>query len=167
MAEQEEVFSSKLKKAGIFDFKNFYKFCYDWLIEETDLDVAENAYNEKIKGDSKEVIIEWTGERKITDYFKFKVKVKFHILNMTDVEAIQGGKKLKANKGEIEIKMKGTLIRDYDGKFESTAFKKFLRSIYERWVIPSRIEQFEEKLIGDCDEFLSQAKAYLDLEGKH
>ena len=41
-----------------------------------------------------------------------------------------------------------------------------MRGVYEKWVIPSRIEQFEEKLISDCDEFLSQAKAYLDLEGK-
>jgi len=166
MAEQEEIFSSKLKKAGIFDFKNFYRFCYDWLIDEIDLELVEDQYSEKIKGDSKEINIKWSGTRKITDYFKFKVKVDFRILNMTEVEAIQDGKKLKTNEGQAEIKVKGILIRDYEGKFESTAFKKFLRSIYEKWIIASRIEQFEEKLINDCDEFLSQAKAYLDLEGK-
>ncbi len=66
----------------------------------------------------------------------------------------------------METKVTGVLIRDYDGKFETGAFKKFLRSIYEKWVIKARIEQFEMKLIGDCDEFLSQAKAYLDLAGK-
>ena len=75
--------------------------------------------------------------------------------------------KIKTNKGNVEIKVKGTLIRDWQGKFEAKAFRKFLRSIYEKWVISSRIEQFEEKLIEDCNEFLSQAKAYLDLEGKH
>jgi len=62
--------------------------------------------------------------------------------------------------------MKGIISKDYDGKFETTAFKKFLRSIYEKWVILSRIEEFEGKIIKDSDEFLSQAKAYLDLEGK-
>ena len=54
----------------------------------------------------------------------------------------------------------------YEGKFEKGAFRKFLRSIYEKWVIPARIEQYEEKLIGDCDEYLAQAKAFLALEGK-
>ena len=73
---------------------------------------------------------------------------------------------MKSNKGGVEIKIKGDLIRDYQGKFEINAFQKFLRSIYEKWVIPSRIEEYEGKLAGDCDEFLAQAKAYLDLEGK-
>ena len=70
------------------------------------------------------------------------------------------------NNGSVEIKIKGTLIRDYEGKFETTSTKKFMRSIYEKWVIPSRLNEFEEKIIGDSDEFLSQAKAFLDLEGK-
>ena len=30
----------------------------------------------------------------------------------------------------------------------------------------SRIDAMEDKLAGGCDEFLGQAKAYLDLEGK-
>ena len=83
-----------------------------------------------------------------------------------EVELNQGGIKVKTNQGSIEIEIKGTLVRDYDGKFETTAFKKFLRSIYEKWVIPARIEEYESKVSGYCDDFLNQAKAYLDLEGK-
>jgi len=41
-----------------------------------------------------------------------------------------------------------------------------MRGIYEKWIIPSRINEFESKIIGDCDEFLSQAKGFLDIEGK-
>ena len=166
MAEKDKIFSSKMKYDGIVSFKNFYKFCYDWLKEETALDVAETKYVEKLKGDSKDIDIEWIGVRKVTDYFKFEVKAVFRILGLKEVETTQGGVKIKTNQGSVEIKVTGTLIRDYDSKFEVTAHKKFLRSIYEKWVIPSRIEQFEEKLIGDCDEFLNQAKAFLDLEGK-
>jgi len=166
MAEKDKIFSSKMKYEGIVSFKDFYRFCYDWLKEETELDVAETKYAEKLKGDSKDIDIEWIGTRKVTDYFKFQIKAAFRILGLKDVETTQGGAKIKTNQGSVEIKLTGTLIRDYDSKFEVTAHKKFLRSIYEKWVIPSRIEQFEDKLISDCDEFLSQSKAYLDLEGK-
>ncbi|MEK6847833.1 MAG: hypothetical protein AABX50_01770, partial [Nanoarchaeota archaeon] len=62
--------------------------------------------------------------------------------------------------------IKGILVRDYNGKFETTAFKKFLRSIYEKWVIPSSIDEYQAKIASDSDGFLNQAKAYLDLEGK-
>jgi len=166
MAEKDQIFSSKMKYEGIFLLKDFYRFCYDWLTEETELIVAERKYTEKLKGDAKEVEIEWVGERKVTDYFKFQVKLKFQILRLKEVEMTQKGVKIKTNQGSVEVKVVGTLVRDYEGKFETTAHKKFLRSVYEKWIIPSRVEQFEDKLIADCDEFLSQAKAYLDLEGK-
>jgi len=166
MAEKEEIFTSALKYVGIFQFRKFYEFCYDWLTEETELEVAEEKYEEKLDGEMKHLEIKWVGRKKITDYFKFEVKVTFRIIGLTNVEVMQNNQKTKANKGEVKIKCAGTLIRDYEGKFETGSFKKFLRSIYEKWVIPSRIEQYEDKLAGKCNEFLAQAKAFLDLEGR-
>ncbi len=166
MAEQEEVFSSKVKYTGIFSFKDFYQFCYDWLTQDPGFSIAEEKYTEKIAGDSKNIDVEWAGKKKITDYFRFKIKAKFKIIELKNVEINQGGVKLKTNQGSVEISMKGTLERDWQGKFERGATQKFLRAIYEKWIIPSRVEQFENKLISICDEFLGQAKAWLDLEGR-
>lgn len=165
--EQDKIFSSKLKYEGIVNFKEFYKFCYQWLSEETGLDIIENKYSEKIRGDLKGIKIEWTGFRKITDYFQFKVEIKFEISNLSNVEIVQDGRKIQMNKGLIEMTVKGTLVRDYEGKFEKNASQKFMRGIYEKWVIYARIKEYEDKLIDDCNEFLYEAKAFLDLEGKY
>jgi hypothetical protein len=165
--EKETVFSSKVKSSGLLSFKDFYKFCYEWLTDETGLDIAETKYKEKLSGNSKDIEIDWVGEDKITDYFKFEIKVSFVIKHLTDVEVQQpNNTKIKTNKGDIEINVKGNLIRDYDGKFEKNSTQKFLRGVYEKYVIASRIKQFEAKLAEECGEFLEQAKAYLDLEGK-
>jgi hypothetical protein len=166
MPEKDTIFSSKAKYNGIMDFPEFYKFCYNWLVEEAGLNVVEEKYAEKITGDSKNIDIAWAGSKKITDYFKEEVKVSFQIIGLTKIEIVKDGRKVKTNNGSVEIKIKGTLIRDYEGKFETTPTKKFMRSIYEKWVIPSRLNEFEGKIVGDCDEFLSQTKAFLDLEGK-
>ena len=167
MAEKETIFSSTIKYGGIFSFTSFYKFCYEWLVEETGLDpLSEEKYEEKIKGNEKEILVEWAGERTLTDYFRFDAKVKFEVKGLKEVEINKNGAKIKTNEGSVKITIKGILTRDYDGKFELSAFRKFLRSIYEKWVIPSRVEEFEGKVAGECDDFLSQAKAYLDLEGK-
>ena len=164
--EKDTIFSSKVKYSGVFKFSDFYKFCYMWLTDEFGLDVVEEKYVEKIKGTSKDVEFSWVGTKEVTDYFKFEVKAKFKVDGMTDVEVAQDKIKTKMNKASVEVKISSTLIRDYKGKFEQSAFKKFLRSIYEKWVISSRIGQFEDKLVSGSDEFLSQIKAYLDLEGK-
>ncbi|MFH1311582.1 MAG: hypothetical protein ABIH65_04220 [Nanoarchaeota archaeon] len=166
MTEEETIFSSTVKYKGIFSFKDFYKFCYDWVKEEIGLDISENKYEEKLSGDSKNIVVEWEGEKNLTDYFRFEIKVKFEISGLKNVEVAVGGAKIKTNDGSAKINVKGILVRDYKDKFEMSAFNKFLRSIYEKWVITSRIKEYEDKVAGFCDEFLSQAKAYLDLEGK-
>jgi hypothetical protein len=166
MAEKDKIFSSKIKYNGIFSFGDFYKFCFEWLRDEVGLDLVEEKYAEKLSGDSKNIDIEWSGSRKITDYFKMEVKVSFRIIGLTNIEITDGNRKVKTNKGSVEVSIKGTLVKDYEGRFEKTAFKKFLRGVYEKTVIPSRVSQYEEKVMKDCDEFLAQAKAYLDLEGK-
>ena len=167
MAEKETVFSSAIKYAGIFLFKDFYKFCYEWLTEETGIDpLSEVKYEEKLKGDQKDIVVEWEGERELTDYFRFDVKIRFEIRGLKKLEMMKDRKKIKTNDGSVKINVKGILVRDYKGKFEMSAFNKFLRSIYEKWVIASAVEEFKGKIAGDCDEFLSQAKAYLDFEGR-
>ena len=166
MAEKDKLFSSKVKYGGIVNFEEFYVFCYDWLKDETGLDISEKKYSEKIAGDAKNLEIEWEGTRKLTDYFAFEMTASFRVLGLTNVEVTRDGKKIKANKGTIELTVKGNLVRDYQGKFEHNWLQKFLRGIYEKFVIHSRVEQFQEKIISDCDEFLSQAKSYLDLIGK-
>lgn len=166
MAEEETIFSSKISYNGIFSFKDFYKFCYEWLNEESGIGITEDKYSEKLSGDSKEISVGWSGEKVMTDFFKLEIRVNIDVKNLTKAEINKDGVKLDMNKGSITVGIKGTLVRDYNGKFETTAFKKFLRGIYEKWVVPSAVEHNEDKIIGMCDEFLSQAKAYLDLEGK-
>jgi len=166
MAEKDKLFSSKIKYNGVVNFADFYKFCYEWLRDETGLLLSEDKYSEKIAGDSKNIDVEWTGFRNLTDYFRIEVKITFKIIGLTNVEVSAGTNKIKTNKGSIELGVKGNLVRDYDGKFEKSAFQKFLRGVYEKSVIAARVEQFQEKIIEDCDEFLAQAKAYLDLLGK-
>ena len=166
MATEDKIFASKVKYGGFFNFADFYKFCYDWLAEEEGFDVAEEKYAEKISGDSKNVHVEWAGSKKVNDYFKFKIKVKFKVIALKKVEVVQNGAKIKTNDGSVEIEIKGVLVKDYDGKFETGPFLRASRGIYEKWVIPSGISAMKGNLSGICDGFLSQAKAYLDLEGK-
>ncbi|MFA6974273.1 MAG: hypothetical protein WC238_06125 [Parcubacteria group bacterium] len=166
VGEEETIFSSKVKYNGIFSFKDFYKFCYDWMTEEYGWNVGEGKYAEKLSGETKDIEVEWSFSKKVTDYFKFKGKVSFKVNGLVSMEIMQGGAKVKTNKGSIEISIKGSLQRDYQGKFDTTAYRKFLRSIYEKWVIPARIDEYEGKIASQCDTFLGQAKAYLDLEGR-
>jgi len=93
MVEKDKLFSSKIKYNGVFNFGEFYKFCYEWLRDETGLDMVEEKYAEKLSGDSKNVDVEWSGTRKMTDYFKMEAKIVFRIIGLTSVEIANGNQK--------------------------------------------------------------------------
>jgi len=165
MSEQDEVYSSKVSYSGFFSFKDFYAFCYNWLTEEAGFDVEETEYSEKIGGPTKDIKFKWTGTKYVTDYFEFEVKADFDVRGLSETEINKGGKKMKTNEGSVTMKVKASLVRDYDGKFETSAKMKLWRGIYEKWIISQRVAEFEDKLSGLADGFLGQAKSFLDLEG--
>ncbi len=166
MVEKDIVFKGKIKHKGIFDFKELYRFCFTWLVDK-EYWVVEKSYSEKVNPNGKEVEIEWDAKRKISDYFRFNLKVNWRILGMKDVEVEKDGTKLTLNKGQPEISVSAVLEKDYEHRWEGSAFLKFLRGLYDRYIIRGRIEKYEEKIYSEADEFLAQVKAFLALEGKH
>jgi hypothetical protein len=166
MAEEQIIFAGKLKHSGLFDFKELYKFAFNFLKENKEYLMMEKTYSEKVTGETKEIEIKWEGFRKISDYFKLIIKPEWRIVAFTTVEVEKDGKKVKMNKGDLEIAVKGILVRDWDNKWETGAFVKFLRSIYDKYIIKNRINELEDKIFGDSDEFLAQVKAFLVVESK-
>ncbi len=165
MVEKDTIYESKIKHTGTTDFKELYQFLYTWLTDEG-YDVYEKKYSEKVAGDVKEEIkIEWEAKKKISDYFRNVIKSKWRIVNMKDVEVQQGNRKIKMQKGIFEIKFEGILQKDYENKWEKTPIMKFLRGLYDKYVIQTRIEHYEEKLFSKTNDIVEQAKAFLTITG--
>jgi hypothetical protein len=164
MSEKDKVCDGKVKHEGIFDYKEVYRFLYTWLLD-FEYFIEEKNYVEKTKPEGREVEIHWIARRKISDYFRFVLKVDWLILGMTNVEVMKDNIKVKANKGSLEIKVTAFLEKDYENRWENTAFLRFLRGVYDRFIIRNRIEAYEDKIAEELDEFIAQTKAFLALEG--
>ncbi|MEK6873329.1 MAG: hypothetical protein AABW91_00640 [Nanoarchaeota archaeon] len=164
MVEKDKIITEKVKRSGIFNFKDVYQFTHRWFIEEG-YDVEEQRYVETVTGDSKDVEIKWIATKKVSDYFKNEVKSEWRILGMVDVEVEREGKKIKANKGSFEVKFTGNLLKDYEGSWERSPMMKFLRGIYDKYLIEARVKQREQKVVDDVEEILEQVKAFLTIEG--
>ena len=164
MGAKEGVFKSEVKHGGIFNFKDLYKFSYDFLVDK-EYDVLELEYSEKVGADGKEIEVKWALEKKVSDYHKYLGKVKFTCRGLTDVEAESNGKKRKMNKGEVKVAVSAEIERDYDNKWDKSNHFKFMRGIYDKFLMLSRYKELKDKLGADMDEFLSQVKSFLVLEG--
>ena len=165
MAEKDLQFSSKLKQTGIFDFKKFYKFVYSWL-SDSGYAVVETKYSEKVSNNAKDIDISWEASKKISDYFEFKIKIGWSVSHLTNIKVKKEGKEIDMNSGEVGISFKAILIKDYEDRWENAPVWKFLRGIYDRYIIKSRIEGYSDKLIEEIDELIAQCKSFLVLEAK-
>ena len=85
MAEKDSVIKEKVKYSGYGDFKSLYSYAYDWLKQEN-YTIVEELYNEKVKGNPKDLELMWRASRDITDYFRVELELKWRILGMEDVE---------------------------------------------------------------------------------
>ena len=85
---------------------------------------------------------------------------------MKEVEAEENGKKIKTNKGDLTISVSASLERDYEGKWEESPLYKFFRGIYDRYIIRTTMDEYEDKLAEKADGYTEEVKAFLNLEGR-
>ena len=165
MGQKKEVYKEKLKQTGYWDYTQVYNMLFEWL-KDSGYKITEDLYNEKLSSGGKEVIIKWTATRKVTDYFKYEIILDWHILGMKDAEVEIDGKKVNTNKGEIEIVFKGNILKDYEKRWEDKPTWKFLRGIYEKYVIRETVDEFEDDLEDDVRDIIKDLKAFLRIPGK-
>lgn len=165
MAEKNEVFKQEVKHKGFFHYSDFYSFCYNWLKDEG-YSVAEKKYEEKVSGFGKEITIEWEAKKKVSDYYRNIIGIKWHILGMNDAEVEVDGKKQKTNKGEVKLKVAADLERDYEQNWDKNPLWKFMRGVYDKYVIRTTTEEYESRLKSKGESFVENAKSFLRLEGK-
>ncbi|MAH07159.1 hypothetical protein CMI38_02830 [Candidatus Pacearchaeota archaeon] len=165
MSEKDKVYKGKVKQSGIFNFKDFYEFLYDYLVDEN-YDIIETKYVEKMKGESKDLEIIWSATKEVSDYFKFEIKVHWFIYGMKKMKVKKEGEELTMDNGTMELRFDAFIIKDWENRWENNPFWKFLRGVYDRYIIKSRVDDYGIKVWEETIEVANQAKSFLAVEGQ-
>ncbi len=165
MSEKDQVSKEKLEHTGIFDFKAMYSYAHRWFAEQG-YGVTEEKYSEKSKGDSRDLIIEWKVTKDLSDYFRFEYKIKFEIEGLSDVEVEIDGQRKQMNKGKVVVEITSTLVMDKDAKWETTPFSRFMRDIYNKYIVPSRVEAMRQLLLSKGNGFKDDLKSFMNLAAR-
>ena len=166
MGEKDTIIKEDVKFGGLFDFKGLYGYIHNWIKDE-EFNLTEKLYEEKIDGNAKTLDIKWKASKKITDYFKINLELRWRVIRMSDVEVEIDGKKKKMNKvADLKITLKGILEKDYYGKWSGSPVQKFFKEVYHKYVIPSRTDDMEDKVEDYIKDLNAEIKAFLELSGK-
>ncbi|MCH7568061.1 MAG: hypothetical protein IIA87_01440 [Nanoarchaeota archaeon] len=166
MVEKDIILKEDVRYSGFGNFKKSYEYAHDWLKGEL-FRITEDSYNEKLTGNEKEIEVKWIASKKITDYFRITLRIRWKILKMTDVEVEIDGKKEEMNKfQEIKIEIKGVLEKDYSTKWQPSPIYRFFKEVYHKYIIPSRTLEKEDQVREIVQDFKDEMKAFFDLTAR-
>ena len=166
MGEKTEIIKEEFRYNGIAHFKDTYTYAYEWL-KDRGFAIAEEKYEEVASGEAKELRIKWTASIIMTDYFKIHLEIAWQALNMKDIEVEIDGKKKKMQKlSELKLTIKGLLETDYKGQWGMSGFQKFMRGVYDKFIMPSRSDEMWGKTAEAVQDFKEEMKAFLDLTAR-
>jgi len=144
-----------VEEKAVFNMTDLYKVMKKWFLENN-YDFIEKEYSDVEKED---LSLKWVSERKVDDYTKFVIEVRIKTKGLKVVKV----KNKKSNKGKITAKFESYLEKDYEDSWETNPINKFLRSIYDKFVIRSKFEQYSKQLKDETYDVFNETKAYLNL----
>lgn len=129
---------SNIRFKGVFDYDGLMQLVYDWM-DRRKFKIIEKIYKHKGGAAGWEFERELEGTRKVTDYIKYVITVAIHTWDTKEVEVIKDGKKMKLNKGRLEIKMNIGIELDYAGRWESSEAMEKVRNFFHSYIIKKEI----------------------------
>lgn len=155
--KEEKVIPSPgliLKYSGVFDFDRLYEKLKAWF-SENDYVFQEEEFGEKGKDTGFEYKYVFSGTRKVTEYYKFKVNL---VVEMKDVNSLS---KNLVN-GKIRLIFTAKMELDYRNQWQKNKFLHFLFKLYNEYVIRDQIEGYKYELYEEVVELHDITKEVLE-----
>ena len=162
----------RFKYKDVFSMKNFYTMLHEWLNSKEwhdpeKKDHYEDLYFEKVEpGDFREIHVWWRPEKSSasTKFYKWKMRINFKALYLKTTEIMYKGKKIKVDKGEIEMKIWSFLELDPEKKWRNHPILKHLFNIYIKRIFESELMKQKLLLYRETYEMQNWMKNFLQMK---
>ena len=148
----------ELNYSGVFDMKEFLNLTKK-ILGGYDYDLDEKLYETKTKDDSKNTTIKWQFDRRLDDYNKGVVKMQIKINNYSE-SYIEGRKVVK---GDMNVKINGEVIRDYEDKWKKLPARRFFRALYDQYIAKEREDTIAKSVKDIIETFRKEFKKYFNI----
>ncbi len=168
----------RIKHKDVFHMKNLYIMMYEWLVEqgwsERDEEFPEISYlqNEAAQGGT-ELWIFWRCEKDpfkgraphgYSKFFKWRIRVDFHVILLKDIEVMHQGQKYKTNSGEVEMKIWAEQHLDPEGDWDKHPFLRNWINIFRGRLLKEEAETLKLELYREAYRLQDAVKTYLKLK---
>lgn len=170
MTDKYDVFPVplKIRYKGLFDFEGLYRIVHKWFLSK-EFRYHEKRYKDKIKSAlGNELEINVWGEKEVTEYYKYRVDVYYHLWDSKDTPIIIDGKKVIRRTGRMHIELSGVVITDWQGRYKKdNPFHKFMEMFLNKTVFKYDIDmKYIDPLDKDLHRLEAEIKKFLKIEAQ-
>ncbi len=98
-------------------------------------------------------------------YYEYRMNVDFNVIQMTDVEIMKDGQKVKAQHGELRLMLKPYIILEAKGgEWSKHPILKFIDSYFRARILKRTLEDHKKELYRETYRFQGMIKKYLELK---
>ncbi|MBI4441663.1 hypothetical protein HY639_05835 [Candidatus Woesearchaeota archaeon] len=172
--EPIQIFKTTLKFKDVFDAQGLYTLMHAWLTERGWVDPDTNSpdnhevsYLEKVTSSGAKIhMIVWQFHKlpEKSKFFKWILKMNINTSDLATVEIMHQGKKIKANKGGIDIIIDAKMQIDYMAVWANHPFLALFRIFFEKKIYKGEIDRMKNGLFGEMTELQARIKQYLELK---
>jgi hypothetical protein len=163
MGDEIEFISDEIgivKYSGTFDLNGMLRMMHGFLLNKN-FDFYETLHKAKVP----ELELEWLAEKKVTEYEKWYLELKFHFYDLRQVEVDVQGEKHKMTEGRFTILFSGGTERDYQDSWDvsSSSTKARLKKFYDMITKKEWILKHASQLIKETTELRDKTTAFLGM----
>ena len=168
----------RVKFKDIFDMKALYTELKEYLLEhgwysvdahgeiEDGKEHWETMYLERgLPNGAVERWFYWRLQKKTeNDYYRWHLDMDMHNVGLSETEVMRDGKKLKVNKGEVEVKVWTYLEVDVKGKWSKHPILKIFNNIFQSRIMKEDFEDSKKELYREAYNLNSYVKRWMKLK---
>lgn len=146
---------------GLMEMEKVYREMYRFW-KDKGFDILETKHEEKVKDDgSKDVHLEWSCEREVTDYAKYSYSISVDATNLKKVIIKSENFQREMEVGKIRFKLNADLELDY-GKLFKSPTQWLIRALLEKFVFKSEVGVHRDKVKQIGYDFLKNMQSFLN-----
>lgn len=163
MAEYLPITSGQFSYTGLVSIAGIYKFIKQFMSEHG-YSFNEMNHTEQTFEDGKHINLFILSDNKVNDYAEVDWEISLNFSNCQEVSVEIEGRPVKMHKGNVSLSVELFQKSNYDKSFEQNAFQYFIRTVLDKYVVKSYLNQTKARAKKDFGLFMEQAKSYINLE---
>lgn len=163
MAEYLPITSGNFSYTGLISISGIYNFIKQF-VGEHGYAFNEMNHTEQVFEDGKHINLFIISNAKISDAAEINWEISLNFSNCQEVSVELEGRPVKMHKGTVDLSVELFAKTNYDKSFEQNAFQYFIRTVLDKYVVKSYINQAKARSKKDFSIFMEQAKSYINLE---